>query len=165
MSQRRQGREAAIQFLFQLDLNSTPPAEAKEGFWILHEGQKNVALGARARLFAQDLIEGVNANREDIDRRITAFAQNYGIERLAVVDRNILRLAIFELLHKHDLAPGIVINEAIEIAKKYGGEKSGKFINGILDRIRIDIGRTRPTPKPTPKPTPDAGTAGAEPGA
>ena len=140
MSMRREGREAAIQFLYQLDLNATPLEEITDPFWVLQGSEKSGALGQKARGFADELIAGVNAHREAIDSQIKSCLANFELGRLAAVDRNIIRVAVFELLHTPSLAPAIVINEAIEIAKKFGGEKSGGFVNGILDRIKKELG-------------------------
>ena len=141
MSKRREGREAAIQFLFQADLNDTPATELAAGFWKMRADEKATAPSAKVRAFAEELIAGVTTHREEIDTRISACLVKFEIGRLAVVDRNVLRVAIHELLYSTDVAPVIIINEAIEIAKKFGTEKSGGFINGVLDRIKNEIGR------------------------
>jgi len=141
MSKRRESREAAIQFLFQADLNKTPAQELATDFWAMRGDEKTSAPSAKVRAFADELIAGVLAHRAMIDERIKACLVNFEIERLAVVDRNVLRVAIYELLFSHEVAPVIIINEAIEVAKKYGTEKSGGFINGVLDRIKNEIGR------------------------
>lgn len=140
MSMRREGREAAIQFLYQLDMNATPQAEITDPFWVLHASENAAGIARQARAFADELIAGVNAHRADIDERITGCLVNFQFSRLATVDRNILRVAVYELIHTQTLSPAIVINEAIEIAKKFGGEKSGGFVNGILDRIKKNLG-------------------------
>ncbi len=141
MSKRREGREAAIQFLFQTDLNRTPPGELAAPFWAMRAEEKSSAPSEKVRAFAAELISGVNENRPEIDERIKACLVNFELERLAAVDRNVLRVAIFELLYSPEVAPVIIINEAIEIAKKFGTEKSGGFINGVLDRVKNEIGR------------------------
>ncbi len=141
MSKRREGREAAIQFLFQADLNKTPASELAAGFWAMRADEKSSAPTPKVRAFAEELIAGVTANRPQIDDRIKACLVNFELERLAAVDRNVLRVAIYELLFSHEVAPVIIINEAIEVAKKFGTEKSGGFINGVLDRIKNEIGR------------------------
>lgn len=141
MSKRREGREAAIQFLFQGDLNDTPASELAAGFWKMREDEKEAASAAKVRAFAEELIAGVATHREEIDKRITACLVNFELGRLAAVDRNVLRVAIFELLYSPEVAPVVIINEAIEVAKKFGTEKSGGFINGVLDRIKNEIGR------------------------
>ena len=96
----------------------------------------------RVREFAQPLIDGMNAHLAEIDERIRRYAENYEFRRIAAVDRNVLRLAIYEMLFRDDIPPVVSINEAIELAKKFGGAESGRFVNGILDRVRKEL--TRP---------------------
>jgi N utilization substance protein B len=141
MGKRREGREAAIQFLYQIDLNGENAPGETEPFWALHSGPGKAAPTAKTRDFAEKLVAGVMAHRDEIDARIKKYTANYELNRLAAVDRNILRMAIFEMLHAPDVAPVVIINEAIEIAKKFGGEKSGGFVNGVLDRIKQELGR------------------------
>jgi transcription antitermination protein NusB len=160
MGQRREARERAVQFLFQLDLN--PPAaldEALEHFWqsqsapaIAEEkgaaswGQKvelppPSAEELNTRQFADKLIRGVHEHRELLDARIKHYTQNWDLRRMAVVDRNVLRLAIYEMLYREDIPPIVSINEAVDIAKKFSTEDSGKFVNGILDGLKNDLMR------------------------
>lgn len=160
MGVRREARERAIQFLFQCDLN--PPEnleDALEKFWISQssaaialEGDK-ATWGVRVelppptphetslRLFADPLIKGVLENLEEVDKTICKYIQNWEIKRLAVVDRNVLRLAVHEMLHREDIPPIVSINEAIDIAKRFSTDESGKFVNGILDRFKDDLMR------------------------
>ena len=138
MGKRREGREAAVQFLYQDDLNKCDAAGlpgALEAFWYLRES------AARTREFAAELIKGVIANHEAIDERIKKVTANYELHRIAPVDRNILRVAIYEMIYTSEVPPVVCINEAIEIAKKFGAEKSGGFVNGILDRVKGDLNR------------------------
>ena len=111
--------------------------EALEEFWKLRES------AAKTRQFATALIQGVMGNHEAIDERIRKVTANYELHRIAPVDRNILRVAIYEMLFCNDVPPVVSINEAIEIAKRYGAEESGRFVNGILDRVKLDL--TRPS--------------------
>lgn len=136
MGKRREGREAAIQFLFQNDVNTGENAGLMEQFWDLRPSTKNV------REFSEALIKGVLANKAAIDERIQKYTANYELGRIAVVDRNILRVAIYEMLFCNDVPPVVSINEAIEIAKKFGAEESGRFVNGILDSVKHEL--TRP---------------------
>ena len=129
MGRRREGREAAVQFLFAHEIQAAEAGVGDEAFWDLHMAKK----GARA--YAEDLIKGVLAHLPEIDRCIETAVENYRMERLAGVERNILRVAVYELNHLADAPPPVVINEAIEIAKKFGATESGGFVNGILDRI------------------------------
>ncbi|MDX1951462.1 MAG: transcription antitermination factor NusB [Verrucomicrobiota bacterium] len=155
---RREARERAVQFLFQYDLNKSENLEqALEQFWVsqrvaaLAEEKAKARWGekidlppitteeAATRLFAEPLIRGTLEKIPEIDPIIIKHARNWSIDRMAVVDRNILRLAIYEMLHRNDIPPVVSINEAVDIAKKFSTEDSGKFVNGILDRIRADI--------------------------
>jgi N utilization substance protein B len=134
MGLRRDGRVAAIQFLYQLDAH--PPedrAVALENFWKLNEVPKNV------RAFAEPLLLGVIEKKPELDARIRTLADNWDFERLAVVDRNILRLATYEMLFCPEIPPVVSINEAIEIAKKFSTAESGKFVNGLLDQVKKEL--------------------------
>jgi N utilization substance protein B len=142
MGKRREGREAAVQFLYQADLNAGQVAEGNADFWELRATPDSKGSTAATRTFAEQLVAGVQTNIETIDERIKKYAANYELHRIAAVDRNILRLAIYEMLFCNDIAPVIAINEAIEIAKRFGSEKSGGFVNGILDRVKGEL--TRP---------------------
>ena len=141
MGKRREGREAAVQFLYQIDIHGEKTPGDAAAFWALRSGPGTAAVPAKTRAFAEQLVSGVMEHRDEIDERIKKFTANYALNRLAAVDRNILRVAIFEMIHSPDVAPVIIINEAIEIAKKFGTEKSGGFVNGILDRIKHELGR------------------------
>ena len=136
MSKRREGREAAVQYLYQLDIHGDPTADLRSEFWKLREGTDKV------RAFAEALVNGVIRHQPELDERIRKYAQNFILERLTVVDRNILRLAIFEMFHNLEVPPIVAINEAIELAKRLGGQDSGKFVNGVLDKVKTEL--TRP---------------------
>ncbi len=135
MGGRREGREAAVQFLYQRDLN--PASELAD----LQVFYKMRGLSPAARRFCDELVPGVLTSQEPIDALIKSHAENYELHRISAVDRNILRLAIYEMLHCPEVPPIVSINEAIEIAKKYSTDDSGKFVNGILDRIRGTLPR------------------------
>ena len=155
MGMRREARERAVQFLFQHDLN--PPADlaaALGAFWELPSadaedagaGGKSAAADPAAaanelavRLFAEPLIKGTVEHRAEVDGLIQKYAKNWDLRRMATVDRNILRLAIYEMLYREDIPPVVSINEAIEVAKKFSTEDSGKFVNGILDKVRESL--------------------------
>jgi N utilization substance protein B len=160
MGMRRQARERAVQFLFQHDLN--PPEElepALEQFWVsqragaIAEEKGEATWGqplelpppsaeeSAARIFAEPLIRGTLEHRDEIDALIGKSAQNWSLKRMAVVDRNVLRLAVYEMLHREDIPPIVSINEAVDIAKKFSTEDSGKFVNGILDKIKGELMR------------------------
>ncbi|MEI6712667.1 MAG: transcription antitermination factor NusB [Verrucomicrobiota bacterium] len=160
---RREGREAAVQFLFQLDSHGPDEAAPDDDFWRLRAGSVDPEepdatvqpppTAPKAKTFAEQLVHGVLSHRATIDALIVKFARNYELQRIAAVDRNILRLAVYEMMHNLEVPPVVAINEAIEIAKKFGSEESGRFVNGILDRIRSDEAiPARPPRQTTPKP-------------
>ena len=134
---RRKAREVALQFLYQLDLTGADdPSPHDEEFWARHPVDDDT------RAFGDALVRGVKTNQARIDHAISQFAEHWDLGRMAVVDRNILRLAVYELLYTADVPPKVAINEAIEIAKKFGTKESSRFINGLLDRIHKEL---RPT--------------------
>ena len=157
MGKRREGREAAVQYLYQLDLTGEKQPGDAVAFWALRSGPGKPPVPPKTRAFAEQLVQGVTSHLEEIDERIKKYTANYELNRIAAVDRNVIRVAIFELLHSPDVAPVIIINEAIEIAKKFGAEKSGGFVNGILDRIKQEL--TRPAREAAPQ---GAGVRGQE---
>ena len=134
MGSQRRAREVALQFLYQLDLQGEDdPVPHEQEFWARH------ALSGEAKTFAETLVRGTKASQAKIDQMIEQYTENWALERMAAVDRNILRVAVYEMLWT-DEAPGkVVINEAIEIAKKFGTKESGRFINGVLDRIHKEL--------------------------
>ncbi len=130
MGRRRKAREVALQFLYQLDLNNeSDPDERAPQFWAEH------AVDVDTRGFADALVRGTKRNQAKVDGIITQYTEHWDLDRMAVVDRNILRLAVFELLWRPEVPAKVAINEAIEIAKKFGTQESSRFINGVLDRI------------------------------
>lgn len=135
MGQRRRARECALQMLFQIDVTAAAPAEVFPGFWAGQEAEGDV------REFAERLVLGVARRRRELDAVVTASSEHWRIERMAVVDRNVLRMAVFELLHHRDTPAAVVIDEAIEVAKRFGGDESGAFVNGVLDAIRRSFDR------------------------
>jgi N utilization substance protein B len=135
MGKRRKAREAAIQYHFWRDLQRGEAPEKIDDFWEFCRAKP------RVRAFAQPLIEGMAAHLPQIDERIRRYCENYEFRRISAVDRNVLRLAIYEMLYREDIPPVVSINEAIELAKTFGGAESGRFVNGILDRVRKDLDR------------------------
>jgi transcription antitermination factor NusB len=129
MKKRTRAREVALQFLYQLDLRGDDLLDEAKTFV---RGEERDAETAR---FAIRLVQGTFEHKDEIDRVIQGVAQNWNISRMAVVDRNVLRLATYELLHCDDIPPKVAINEAIELGKRYSTQNSGAFINGILDKI------------------------------
>jgi len=123
--------------LYQMDIGKQECEEVLESFWKMNEHS------SRIREFAIHLFEGCAARLKEIDKLIQSRAENWRLTRMAAVDRNILRLAVFELLSDDSTPDTVVINEALEIAKKYSTQESAQFVNGILDNIRKDIGSKR----------------------
>ena len=134
MGRRRKARETALQFLYQLDVreHDDPSAQAAE-FWSRH------SVDAQARAFAEELVVGTKQNQGAIDGLIAQSAEHWDLERMSTVDRNILRAGVYELLWHPEVPAKVAINEAIEIAKKFGTQESSRFINGVLDRIARDL--------------------------
>jgi N utilization substance protein B len=131
MSSRRRSREMAIQVLYQVDMVHSDLAEALRLFCEHFKAPEAI------RDFAFELALGTHGHREEVDTLIKRFSEHWRLERMSIVDRNILRLATYELLYRPDIPAKVSINEAVDIGKKYGSEDSGSFINGILDRIRL----------------------------
>jgi len=158
MGKRREARERAVQFLFQHDMNPPEDLEAAlNHFW---DSQRSAAIAeekgmatwgqpialppptadeAAVRLFAEPLIRGALDHRDEADAIIKKHAQNWDLHRMAAVDRNVLRLAIYEMLYRDDIPPVVSINEAVDIAKKFSTQDSGKFVNGILDKVKGEL--------------------------
>ncbi len=130
MRKRTQAREAVLKILYAIDITKEPPETCINNFWLSQEEAK-----PEVRHFAEALVLGLCANKEEVDKVITECATNWELERMAVVDRNILRAATYELIFSGDIPPKVAINEAIDLAKKYGDNDSGKFVNGVLDKI------------------------------
>ena len=127
MGTRRRARERALQLLYQFELTDAPPEEMQADF----EEWRNAGQGVRE--FADTLLRGTLARLDEIDGELGRQTTHWRLERLAAVDRNILRLAMYELMFETDTPHAVVIDEAIEIAKKYGTKDSGRFVNGVLD--------------------------------
>jgi N utilization substance protein B len=132
---RHEARQWAVQFLFQRDFNRDDLESALPLFWAGVKG------AASTRRFAENLIRGVDAHREELDTSIQRYAEHWDLKRMGAVDRNVMRLALYEMLYCPDVPPVVSINEAVELAKELSGIESGKFVNGILDRARKDIDR------------------------
>jgi N utilization substance protein B len=135
MGARRSGREAALQMLFQLEASGEGSKRVIELFWRLFEADPE------GRPYADEIVAGVDGQLADVDKLITAASNNWRIERMSRVDRNLLRMSTWELLAKKDVPRAVVIDEAVELAKSYGTEDSSSFVNGVLDRIANDLGR------------------------
>lgn len=138
MRVRTRARELALQFLYGVDLQGPEYRDGLTAF--LAEELSGKPGEAEAAAYATVLVDGVSRHRSEIDRLLADAAQNWGLARMAVVDRNALRIGVYEMLHEPDVPTKVAINEAIELAKRYSTEQSGAFVNGILDRIRKDRG-------------------------
>ena len=130
MRKRTAARECALKILYQVHLTANPIEEVLENFWAQHPGDESV------REFTGKLVGGVLRHMKTIDEMIAKHTENWELGRMAVVDRNILRFGVYELLYLSDeIPPKVVINEAVNVAKKYSQGESGKFVNGVLDNI------------------------------
>jgi len=132
---RTKAREYVLQMLYQVDITRGNWQDALNSFWESNE-QENIS--AELKGFSAELLEGVILHMQEIDKKISKYAANWQLERMAFVDRNIMRLGCFELIFRDDIPPKVTINEAVELAKKYSGSESGKFVNAILDQIKIE---------------------------
>ncbi|MFZ5475972.1 MAG: transcription antitermination factor NusB [Myxococcota bacterium] len=144
MTGRRRAREFALQALFAADVAGVSGPQALTGLW---SGRMEDAeaggdpISPEETEFAQEIVRGVLEDRDELDTRIEAASLNWRLARMPAVDRNILRIGAFELLHRSDIPASVSINEAIELAKRFGGAESRAFVNGILDRIAGEVGR------------------------
>ncbi len=138
MGYRRLSRELALQALFFLDMNSSGDVQADVAAFCM---ENEVELTPTVQPFFMELVQGVMSTLDKIDPMLETYSKNWKVSRMPVVDRNIMRIAAFELLERSDIPPSVTINEAVDIAKKFSTRESGPFVNGILDRIREAIGR------------------------
>jgi len=135
---RRRARKQILKLLYQHDLQ-----EASLDLWDLYqewltewrERHPDLEISPDRLDYIEDVLKGIDARRAELDREITERAAGWRLERLHAVDRNVLRLAVYEMLHRADIPPQVIIDEAVELAKAYGTERSGSFVNGILDRV------------------------------
>lgn len=130
MRKRTKAREYALQILYQMEIRKEGCEGLIESFMERETGDEKSVME-----FTRQLVKGTAENMKEIDAVITKYATNWQIDRMAVIDRNILRMAAFEILYLDDIPPKVSINEAVDMAKKYGDKDSGKFVNGLLDRI------------------------------
>ena len=130
MRKRTQSREYALKILYQAELTRREIHLASEKFWSEFE-----SIDEHVRSFSDRLTSGIEENCQNIDDTISEHATNWQLKRMAVIDRNVLRIGVFELIYADDIPPKVTINEAVELAKKYGDIESSKFVNGILDKI------------------------------
>jgi transcription antitermination protein NusB len=135
MGARTTAREAALQMLYAVEASGATVELAIKNFWWELPGD------AEGREYADALVVGVTAELGDLDRRIRAASQNWRLERMTRVDRNVLRIGTWELLKQNEVPRAVILDEAVELAKRFGTEESGAFVNGVLDRIADDCGR------------------------
>jgi len=135
MGDRRQARELALQALFAFDMDKVDSDQDEALIVFCANNEED--LTQEVKPFFLDLVKGVKKNRSQIDGLLNQYSKNWKISRMPVVDRNIMRLAIFEFLKCPDIPTTVTINEAVDIGKKYGTKDSGSFINGVLDRIKL----------------------------
>ncbi len=150
MTRRTRGREIALQVLYQLELNAGQSPEEVTRFI-----ERRLLAEPKLCIFSQSLVDGVRENQARIDSVITTVAENWRLDRMAAIDRNILRLGAYELLCRDDIPDKVAINEALELAKRYSTAQSSKFVNGVLDRMKAmsaaqKLGEASPKPEPDP---------------
>ena len=136
MGARRSGREAALQMLFQLEGSGVSADQAIDLFWRTYEDAD-----PEGKAYADTILRGVADNVDGIDKKIAAASQNWRLERMSRVDRNLLRLGTWELMFRSDVPRAVILDEAVELAKSFGTDDSSGFVNGVLDRIAENIGR------------------------
>jgi N utilization substance protein B len=139
---RRKGREAALQLLYQIEFSADPSARAFEEFWGSRSGHEHPE-----RLFAETLVHAVLDRRAEIDRLIDSAADNWQLDRIARMDLNVLRIGVAEMTGADPLPPEIVMDEAVEIARKYCDSGAPAFVNGVLDRVARDLRRDDGRPR------------------
>ena len=136
MGARRSGREAALQMLFQLEGSGVSANQTIELFWRTYEDAD-----PEGKAYADVIVRGVADNLDGIDKKIAAASQNWRLERMSRVDRNLLRLGSWELMFRSDVPRAVILDEAVELAKSFGTDESSGFVNGVLDRIAENVGR------------------------
>lgn len=130
MRKRTKGREESLKILYQAEITKRTITSANENYWVQKE-----KFDQTVHNFSDRIVLGVEQNIAVIDEKISKYATNWQLKRMAIIDRNILRMGVYELLYAADIPPKVSINEAVELAKKYGDVESSKFVNGILDKI------------------------------
>jgi N utilization substance protein B len=136
---RRRARESALQMLYQWEVGRVSVHEATSTYWATRESDEQLANGLRS--FAEGLVRGTIERVGDIDKLLAARAHHWRVERMAVIDRLVLRLAVFELLTEPSTPAKVIINEALELARTFSGDESVAFVNGVLDGVRKDLQR------------------------
>ena len=136
---KRRAREAALQMLYQCEVGRAGAVESIASYWPSREA--NDGLPDRLREFANRLVRGTLDRRDEIDRLLSAHAQNWRVERMTVIDRIVLRMAVNEMLSEPGTSSRVIINEAIELARSFSGDEAVGFVNGVLDAIRKELRR------------------------
>ena len=134
MRKRTKARELALQMLYELEIRKEPLKSFLDEFWKMPFKERE-SVEKQVKDFANSLVEGTIEHISEIDKLISSYAQNWQLKRMAVIDKNIIRMGAFELLFLEGIPPKVSLNEAVELAKKYGDTESSKFVNGILDRV------------------------------
>jgi transcription antitermination protein NusB len=137
---RRQAREAALQMLYQSEIGKAGAFESIATYWPAREPEAQ--LDAPLKEFANTLVRGALSRREEIDGLLVAHANNWRVERMGVIDRLVLRLGVYEMLAEAETPSKVIINEALELARRYSGEEAVGFVNGVLDSIRKELRRS-----------------------
>lgn len=132
---RRSGREAALQMLFQMEASGAGAEEAIALFWRSFEADPE------GKSYADETVRGVSGDKADIDKAIAAASENWRVERMTRLDRNLLRLSTWELMKRRDVPSPVILDEAVELAKSFGTAESGAFVNGVLAKVARDLGR------------------------
>jgi N utilization substance protein B len=138
MGARRTARERALQALYQLEMTPGSIGEALEAAWAATEEARKEDEAVK---FARELVDGVMSHRAEIDRLIEQHSHNWRLDRMSRIDRNVLRLGVFELKYRPDIPKKVSLNEAVELGKNFGTEESSAFVNGLLDRVAVALGK------------------------
>ena len=139
MGKRTKSRELALQILYQMEMSEGDAEENFNLFW------QHFNPSDELRGFSEEIVKGVCQHREEIDTLIEKLSEHWRLKRMTIVDRNILRSAIFELMFCPDIPTKVILNEAIELGKKFSSEKSGSFVNGVLDKVSHQLDRPLPS--------------------
>jgi N utilization substance protein B len=151
MGQRRKSREIALQMLYQMEMTRLSPEETIASYneMTLDDENEEPKLPEAVRPFTEHLVNGVHFHRDELDGMIAAASSNWRVARMSIIDRNVLRIALFEMIHCREIPPNVSINEAIDLGKMFGSPDSGSFINGVLDRLLEQVNRIREQKAPS----------------
>jgi N utilization substance protein B len=142
MGSRRKGREAALRILYFMDVSDVSEVQAVKHYWGHLAEPGEAAESDEQQSFANDIVRSFAASRDEVDGLIRDSSHHWRLERMPIVDRNVLRVAIVELQTMGDIPKRVTLNEAVELAKRFGSEGSGSFVNGVLDRIATELGKS-----------------------